>query len=122
MPSSSRKRIDLLVEERVEDIAEAPDELEILGAGQIGVEMGLLGHVSQEGLVFLQVREHLAAVELDAAARRLDEAHQNLDGGAFTRTIRTEQSKDLARPDLERHMFRWRSARRSASSGREREA
>ena len=67
--------------------------------------MRLFGHVAEELLVCLQIGERIATVELDAAVRRLEQPHQNLDGRALARAVRPEQPEHLARTHLERHML-----------------
>ena len=105
MPSSSRNRSIFSFEQRLGNVAEPADQLQIFRAGEIGIEVRLFGHISEEPLVFLQIGQRIAAIELDAAARGLEQPHQNLDGRALARSVRPEQPEHLARPHFERHVL-----------------
>ena len=77
------------------------DEAEVLGSGEIRIEVGLLGNVASHRFIGVEVCQHVASIEAHLAAGRLQESREDLDRRALARSVRTEQAEHFTRPDVE---------------------
>ena len=93
--------VDLVIERRVGETAQSADEAEVLGSGEIRIEVGLLGNVASHRFIGVEVCQHVASIEAHLAAGRLQESREDLDRRALARSVRTEQAEHFTRPDVE---------------------
>ena len=95
----------LAVEEGLAHAAQAADELEVLEAGEMGVDLGFLGDVAEMGAEGGEVLVDVAAGEEDFAAGGLDEADDHLNGGGFAGAVGPEVAEDVAGGEGEADVF-----------------
>ncbi len=76
-------------------------EREDLVAGEVGVEDGLVGEEADEALDRDAVFKGVEASDLDAAAGRFEDAHEQAKKSRLTGTVGAEQAADLAGGDSE---------------------
>ncbi len=88
--------VGLEVDEGLGQVAQAADELEVLEAGEVGVDVGLLGDVAEGGAVGLEIVADALAFEEHLAVGGLEEAGDDLDGGGFAGAVGTDVADDLA--------------------------
>ena len=84
------------VDEGFGHVAQAADQLEVLEAGEMGVDVGLFGDVAEGGAVGLEVVADALAVEEHLAVVGLEEAGDDFDGGGFAGAVGSEVADDLA--------------------------
>jgi hypothetical protein len=70
--------------------------LEVLEAGEMGVDVGLLGHVAKGSAVGGEVVADAASLEEDLAAVGLKEAGDDLDGGGLAGAVGADVADNLA--------------------------
>jgi hypothetical protein len=99
-----KKLIDLGRETVVRDSSEPADQLQVFRAGQIGIEMRLLGHVAERRLVGKEIGEHVASIQQHSAVGRCEQSREHLDRGAFAGSIRAEEAKHFTRTYFEREI------------------
>ena len=88
--------VHLAVEREAGYPAETSGELQIFAAGEVRIEVRLLGDVADAALEGLEVAVDVLAVEEDVAGGRLEQAGEHLHGGAFARAVGTEIAENLA--------------------------
>ncbi|OPZ23512.1 MAG: hypothetical protein BWZ02_03186 [Lentisphaerae bacterium ADurb.BinA184] len=81
------------------DAEEGAEEIKRLGGGQVAVEVGFLGKVA-DAAFGLDVAGGLAKDD-ELAARGVEQAEEELDGGGFAGAVGAEQAEDLAAGDRE---------------------
>ena len=81
--------------------SKASDEIQILGGGQVGVEVRLFRNVTDSPFITLRIVVEPLAEERQRAARCLDQADHHVDGRALAGTVRTEIPENLTRADAE---------------------
>jgi hypothetical protein len=79
----------------------AADQLQVLDGGEVGVQLRLLGYVSDQALVVTQVVCTSTRFHPDGTERRPEQADQHPDGGALAGPVRSQQSQHPAGPDRE---------------------
>ena len=85
---------------RAADAEEAREVLQQLLGRQVVVEVGVLGKVAETAL-----HRHIArrpAQDLGRPAGRVDELHEQLEGGGLARSVGAEEAEDLAGGDRQR--------------------
>jgi hypothetical protein len=83
--------------------AQAAGELQIFAAAEVGIEVWFLGDVPEAALVTFEISAYILAVKEDAAAGRLQQSGEHLDGGALASAVGSEIPEDLAGMDGEAH-------------------
>src|SRR6516225_10000116 len=97
--------VDLGFENRPRQPAKAPHQLQVLAAGEVRIQVGLLGHVPDTRLKARDVLNDTSAIEADLALAWFQEPDDHLYGGAFSRTVWANVAEDLARPEPETDAF-----------------
>src|SRR5215470_8915714 len=81
-------------------ILKQPGEPQIFGDAKRPVERGFLKH-DPYGLACLDcISADVEACDLGRSRIRLDKSRQHVDGRCLAGTVRTQQAKELAAPDL----------------------
>ena len=93
--------VGLEVDEGFGEVAQAADELEVFEAGEVGVDVGLLGDVAEGGAVGLEVVADALALEEDLAVGGFEEAGDDFDGGGLAGAVGADVAYDLAGTDGE---------------------
>ena len=89
------------VDEGFGDVAQAADELEVFEAGEMGVDVGLLGDVAEGGAVGLEIVADALAFKEHLAVVGLEEAGDDLDGGGLAGAVGADVADDFAGTDGE---------------------
>lgn len=92
--------IDLSVQRWLWKTPEAADQLEILAAGKIGVQVRLFRYVAETLLVGDEILAYVDSIKVDVAACGLDEASEDFNGCAFAGAVRAEITEYLASLNL----------------------
>ena len=92
--------VHLGIEDAARHAAKPAHQLEILAAGEVRVEVGLLRHVADAPLEGGEVLIHAAAAVEDLAFGRLDQAGQHLHRGALAGSVGSEVAEDFAGPTV----------------------
>ena len=97
-----KQRIDFRFEIALLHPTQSPDQLKVFPPGQIGIQMRFLRNIAQALAVSSEIFLNVVAVELDDAARRLQQSGQHLYRCAFAGAVRAQASQYLSRPQRER--------------------
>jgi hypothetical protein len=76
--------------------SKVPDEREIFGAGEVGIEDGLFGDVPDLRLVSQKIVVDVLAIEENLPPGWLQQTGQNRDGRRLARSVRPEQADNPA--------------------------
>jgi hypothetical protein len=95
---------DLVGERLLIEVAQAADEAQVFRAGEIRVEVRLLGHVPELRLVAKDVGGDVGGVGPHMAGGLFEEAGQDPHRRALARAVRTEEAEDFAAANRERHV------------------
>ena len=90
--------LDLFVEHVGSHLAQPPDERQVLGTGQVGVEVGCFRHVPDPPPVGEELVPDVFAVDADLAVGRLEEPGDDVDRGRLAGSVRAEVAEHLAGP------------------------
>ena len=80
---------------------EAPDELEVLAAGQVAVDGRVLAGEADVVADGIGVARDVDAEHLGVTAGRVRARREDADGRGLAGTVRAEQTEDRSRRDLE---------------------
>jgi hypothetical protein len=103
-PDHVQHGFDPLREPAPVEVLEAPEELEVLCRGEIGVQRDVLRHESDQLLRRPGSGRERPARDCDRPLVGLQDAGHHRDRGGLARPVRTEESVDLAAGDLEAHI------------------
>ena len=103
-PNNSSKCTDLATQQRLGDLAQPADQLEILAPGEERIDVRFLGHVSKTSAKRNHVARDVVAVEEHDAVGRVEEAGDHLDGRRLARSVRAQVADDLAGTHDEAHL------------------
>ena len=82
-------------------LAEGADHLQVLAAGEVGVDGGVLTGQADPPTNGLRLGDDVVAEHLGAAPVRLQDRGQDPDGGGLAGPVRSQQSEDRALRHLE---------------------
>ena len=101
---------DLFLERLARDAAELTDELEVLRAGEIRIEVRFFGDVADLRLVLDRRTIHRLTVEQQLTGGRFEQARDHRHGGRLARSVGPEQAENLTGLDGEVHALHRRNA------------
>ncbi len=87
------------------EASQAADELQVLEAGKMRVDLGLLGDVAEMRAVGGEVVVDVAPGEEDLAVGRLYHADDHFDGGGFPGAVGSQVAEDFAGLEFEADVF-----------------
>ncbi len=109
---NAEERPDPVPERRFVEPPEPADHDEVVVGAQVGVDLRLLGDISQAAFIGVKVGADLPAFEKDLPFRRFEEAGEHLDRGRLAGPVGPEISQHLARADNEADVFDDREGRK----------
>jgi hypothetical protein len=94
-----QEAVDLAGEQRLRQLAQAADQIQVLAAGEERIEIGLLRYVAHVPVERDHVRVDVGAVVFDLPCRRLEQPRDHSRGRGLPRSIRSEVANHFARTD-----------------------
>src|SRR4029077_2821052 len=102
--------VDLGFQDGSRHASQPADQLQILTAGQVRIEVGLFGNIADAGLKARHVVEHASALKANLALAGLEQPDDHLHGGALPCPVRTDISEDLTWFQIETDVVHHRDA------------
>jgi hypothetical protein len=101
----SKKPVGLQIDQSFGHVAQAADELKIFQTGKVGVNVSLLGDITERSTVSLQIVTDTLSFKKHLAVIGFKQTSNNLDSGGFARAVGANVADDFAGADTKTNIL-----------------